>query len=47
MSGGAFKLRDADENLYYRGYKAGVIDNLPNGIAYGEVQESRRYLFNF
>jgi hypothetical protein len=34
------------QGLYY-GYKIAVLDNLPNGIAYGEGQETRRYLSNF
>ena len=50
MSKGAFKLRDTDDNTdntYYKGYKDAVSDNLPIGIAYGEGQETRRYLSNF
>ena len=43
----AFKLRETDDNPYYQGYTTAVIVNLPSGIAYGEGQETRRYLSNF
>ena len=47
MSRGAFKLRDTDDETYYKGYKAALFNSLPGGIAFGEGQATRRYLSNF
>ena len=48
MSRGAFKSRyiEYDDSAYYDGYKAAVFEDLPVGIAYGEGQETYRYLSN-
>jgi hypothetical protein len=40
-------MSDTDDFAYYQGYKAAVLESLPIGIAFGEGQETRRYLSNF